>query len=54
MNKRIRVICPVWVSEEALKEDVAIQIPESMVRPGIEVEFACTHGGATMVDSVRP
>ena len=22
-----------------------------MVRPGIEVEFACTHGGATMVDS---
>ncbi|NNM00613.1 MAG: hydrogenase expression protein HupH, partial [Gammaproteobacteria bacterium] len=51
MTKRIRVIYPVWVPESALADDVAIQIPPEMIAPGIEVDFACTRGGAGMVDS---
>lgn len=51
MAKRIRVIYPVWVPDESLAQDVAIQIPPEMIRPGIEVDFACTTSGAGMVDS---
>ncbi|MEQ8389250.1 MAG: aspartate/glutamate racemase family protein [Alphaproteobacteria bacterium] len=51
MTKRIRVIYPVWVPEEALAEDVAVQIPPEHIKPGIEVEFCCTRAGATTMDS---
>jgi allantoin racemase len=51
MTKRIRVIYPVWVPEETLAEDIAIQIPKELIRPEYEVDFSCTRGGATMVDS---
>ncbi len=49
--KRIRVIYPVYVPEDALMADVAVQIPKEMIRPGIEVEFMSTRDGATLVDS---
>lgn len=32
MAKRIRVIYPVWVPEEVLAEDVAMQIPQEFIR----------------------
>ena len=51
MTQRIRVIYPVWVPNEVLAEDVAMQIPKEFIRPGIEVEFACVRGGATLYDS---
>ncbi len=51
MTKRIRIICLVWVPEETLAEDIAIQIPKELIRPEYEVDFACARSGATMVDS---
>jgi allantoin racemase len=51
MTQRIRVIYPVWVPDDVLAEDVAVQIPQEFIKPGIEVEFACVRGGATLYDS---
>lgn len=50
-SRRIRVIYPVYVPDEALHADVAAQLPAEFIRPGIEVEFMATRDGATLVDS---
>lgn len=45
------MIYPVWVPADTLAEGVAAQIPKDLMRPGIEVEFACPWSGATLLDS---
>lgn len=50
-KRRVRVIYPVWVPAETVAEDIAVQIPAHLVRPGIEVEFASTRPGAALLDS---
>lgn len=50
MMKRIKMIVPVPVPPEAL-ESFAAQIPASLIRPDIAVEFACAARGGRVLDS---
>lgn len=51
MSKRIKMIVPVPVPEAALA-GFASQIPRHLLRPDIEVEFACAARGGATLDSI--
>jgi len=50
LERRIKMIIPVPVPPEAL-ESFAVQIPAHLLRPDIEVRFACARRGGGVLDS---